>query len=145
MNDIVFFFPVYQTSSITKRIIKLRCLQSKSPMSDEINPGLHCLEFSLSLFTIPSDLIGHGFVSRRLNLNALSMRQTLIIGATGHAFLRPRVDLRRVGKGCGESSTNSARPFTDSCYLRLHNFPRLKKHSGQRTNNEGLVARKNVL
>lgn len=68
-------------------------------MSDEINPGLHCLEFSLSLFTIPSDLIGHGFVSRRLNLNELSMRQTLIIGATGHAFLlRPRVDLRRVGK-----------------------------------------------
>lgn len=69
-------------------------------MSDEINPGLHCLEFSLSLsqFTIPSDLIGHDFVSRRLNLNALSMRQTLIIGATGHAFLRPRVDLRRVGE-----------------------------------------------
>ena len=67
-------------------------------MSDEINPGLHCLEFSLSLFTIPSDLIGHGFVSRRLNLNALSMRQTLIIGATGHAFLCPRIDLRRVGE-----------------------------------------------
>lgn len=67
-------------------------------MSDEMNPGLHCLEFSLSLFTIPSDLIGHGFVSRRMNLNALSMRQTLIIGATGHAFLCPWIDLRRVGE-----------------------------------------------
>ena len=64
-------------------------------MSDEMNPGLHCLEFSLSLFTIPSDLIGHGFVSRRLNLNALSIS---IIGATGHAFLCPRINLKRVGE-----------------------------------------------